>query len=104
MATGSIHLKSPYFEADQGLININSVDSGQLASLNGQREDRTVWVHGSWGWKMGCYRKWEVGPEMSCEMKMSICAEDKFCPSETVFLPFWEEFKWSFSMLSANIV
>lgn len=41
---------------------------------------------------------------MSREMKMSICAEDKFCPSEIVLLPFREAFKWSFSMLSANII
>lgn len=49
MATGFIHLKSPYFEVDQGLLNINSVGSGQLASLSGQGEDRAVWVHGEGG-------------------------------------------------------
>ena len=41
---------------------------------------------------------------MDSEMEMSVCAEDKFCLRETVFLDFQKEFKWSFSMLSANIV
>lgn len=53
---------------------------------------------------MGCYLKSEVRTEMGSEMEGSVCTEDKFCLSETVFLPFQEEFKWLFSMLSANII
>lgn len=53
---------------------------------------------------MGCYLKSEVGTEMGSEMEGSVCTEDKFRLSEMVFLPFQEEFKWLFSVLSTDII
>lgn len=37
---------------------------------------------------MECYLKGELDTEMGHEMEGNVCAEDKFCWSEVVFLPF----------------
>ena len=59
-------MKSPDLEADEGLLIIRSVGSGHLASLNGRRERRAVWVRGGGGgggdvtWNGRWTLKWTV--------------------------------------------
>lgn len=72
--------------------------------LMGSVEERAVWGLGEWGWRVRCCLKWEEGTEMGSEMEGSVGAEDKFCLGEVVFPLFQDEFKQSFSILSANII